>query len=96
MPSMISDMRPLAQMMMSQSGKVSATERHNELTRLQADLTKMASEKCATEDFESEWKRRSAKDRERHYMVAMAKVCEIPDMEDQRTYAKFSTSVGLS
>jgi len=87
MPSMISDMQSLGQMMMSTNGIVSATERHNQLCRLQADLTKLASDKCATEDFEGEWKRSSVADRQHHYMVAMAKVCEIPDMEDQRTYA---------
>ncbi|KDQ10883.1 hypothetical protein BOTBODRAFT_471769 [Botryobasidium botryosum FD-172 SS1] len=60
MPSIVSDMRPLEQMMMSPSGVVSATERHNELCTLQADLIKMASDKCATEDFEGAWKRCSA------------------------------------
>ncbi|KDQ10881.1 hypothetical protein BOTBODRAFT_57782 [Botryobasidium botryosum FD-172 SS1] len=95
MPSIVSDMRPLGQMMMSPSGVVSATERHNELCTLQADLTKMASDKCATEDFEGAWKRCSAVDRQHHYMVAMAKVCEIPDMEDQRTYAPEVTLKGF-
>ncbi|KAF7978206.1 hypothetical protein HWV62_1432 [Athelia sp. TMB] len=87
MPSMVSDLRPLAAMMMDPSGRGNAAARYKELFTLQADLTKKAAEKCATEDFEGEWKRSKPTERKRHYMAALVAVCEIPDMEDQRTYA---------
>ena len=85
MPSVLSPIESIAPLMMDSSGRKNAAARFRDLCDLQADLNVMASEKCATEDFEGEWKRSKPQDRERHYVAAMAMVCEIPDMESQRT-----------
>ncbi|KAF7978198.1 hypothetical protein HWV62_1416 [Athelia sp. TMB] len=64
----------------------SGPARFKELCALQADLSRLAAEKCATADFEGEWRRRTPEERKRHYMAAMRTVCEIPDMEKQRRW----------
>ena len=84
MPSQVSDLQPLAGMTMGASGRETAAARFKEVCDLQADLTKVAAEKCTTADFEGEWRRSKPEDRKRHYMAAMTAVCEIPDMEKQR------------
>ncbi|KAF7978196.1 hypothetical protein HWV62_1412 [Athelia sp. TMB] len=87
LPSRLSDMRPLAAMAMTPSSRANAAAQFKELCILQADLTRMASEKCATADFEGEWRRSKPEDRKRHYMAAMVAVCSIFDMEKQRAYS---------
>lgn len=84
MPSLISDLRPVAARMMTQNSFQETSARHRELCRLQCDIAHLASDKCATEDFEGEWERCGESDRKQHYFEAMRRMMSIPDMEDQR------------
>jgi hypothetical protein len=60
------------------------TTSHDQLCSLQQDLVKMASAKCATDNFEEKWRSAGDEARAKHYFEAMSRACEIPDMEDQR------------
>ncbi|KAF7978199.1 hypothetical protein HWV62_1418 [Athelia sp. TMB] len=87
LPSRVSDLQPLAALMLDPRGRGRAAARFKEVCDLQADLTKMAAEKCTIAGFEGEWRRSAPGARKRHYIAAMLAVCELPDMENQRTYA---------
>ncbi|KAF7977905.1 hypothetical protein HWV62_2468 [Athelia sp. TMB] len=87
LPSRVSDLQPLAALMMDPRGRGRAATRFKEVCDLQADLTKMAAEKSTIAGFEGEWRRSAPGARKRHYIAAMLAVCELPDMENQRTYA---------
>ena len=85
MPFMVSNLRPIGSIAMNDpSSRQSRAERFKQLCQLQADLTKMAGEKCVASEFEHKWKGCTPKDRKGHYVTAMTQVCEIPDMEHQR------------
>jgi len=72
---------------MTESATMVATVEHKQLCTLQKDLASLASEKCATEDFEDRWRACGAEKRQQHYFEAMVHICEIPDMEEQRLFA---------
>jgi len=55
------------------------------LCKLQRDLLRLATQKCAVYDkFEDKWRAAGSEVREKHYFEAMKRVCGFPDMEDQR------------
>lgn len=63
-----------------------ATTNHDQICTLQQDLLKLASDKCATDNFEERWRSAGNAVRTKHYFDAMRRACEIPDMECQRGY----------
>lgn len=100
MPSMVSNLRSIGSIAMNDpSSRQSRAERFKQLCQLQADLTKMAGEKCVASEFEHKWKGCTPKDRKSHYVTAMTQVCEIPDMEHRRVWVHacwISTSLFLT
>lgn len=84
---MISDLdfSPNGALRITEVGLQQSSQVHGQLCRVQADIAALASEKCATDDFEARWRACSTAERKKHYFAAMSKVLEHPDMETQRT-----------
>lgn len=57
---------------------------HRQLCALQSDLAKHASAKCATENFEEEWRRCGAEVRKEHYFEGMRRMQKYPGVEETR------------
>ncbi|KZV66952.1 hypothetical protein PENSPDRAFT_755304 [Peniophora sp. CONT] len=60
---------------------------HKRLVELQDDIRTMCAQKSAEDDFPALWKAAGEEVRFKHYLTAMERVCEIPDMEKQRRTA---------